>query len=76
MNNIIKKDFVIKQLHKSNEYNIFIYDEDYCFIEKITIDTSKRSIYRWFNTTDLRNKKRIKKIFNERRFKNTYEFRR
>lgn len=38
-----KKNFIIQQWHKSNEYNIFIYDEDYCLIEKITIDTSKNN---------------------------------
>lgn len=49
MNNIIKKDFVIQQWHKSNEYNIFVYNEDYCFIEKITIDTSYKDNETWYD---------------------------
>ena len=44
-----KKDFIIQQWHKSNEYNIFIYDEDCCFIEKITIDTSYKDNETWYD---------------------------
>lgn len=48
MNNIIKKDFIIQQWHKSNEYNIFIYDENDCFIERISIDTSYKENETWY----------------------------